>query len=47
MGFENDSGEFIASGMHIIFVECPGTGAKTLKAAIMQNKFEYSVSRYK
>ena len=36
---KNNEGAFVASGIYLIFVDCPGIGAKTLKAAIMQNKF--------
>lgn len=36
---KNDDGAFVATGMYIMFVECPGIGAKTLKAAVMQNRF--------
>ena len=36
---KNTEGAFVASGIYLIFVDCPGIGAKNLKAAIMQNKF--------
>lgn len=34
---KNDAGAYVASGMYIIYVECPGIGAKTLKAAVFKS----------
>ena len=34
----NQSGEYVSSGIYILYVDCPGIGNKTLKAAIIMSK---------
>ena len=34
----NQSGEYVSSGIYILYVDCPGIGSKTLKAAIIMSK---------
>ncbi len=36
---KNDEGNFVASGMYIVYVDCKELGVKTLKIAVFQNKF--------
>ena len=35
---KNDSGQYVASGMYIAYVEMPGVGAKVLKLAVIMEK---------
>lgn len=34
----NQNGEYVSSGIYILYVDCPGIGNKTLKAAIIMSK---------
>jgi hypothetical protein len=34
----NKDGEYVSSGLYILYVDCPGIGSKTLKAAIIMSK---------